>query len=149
MLEKLSTRHPVDNNAGKNPGLLLWMLEKLSPRAWDSHSPMNGYPSFYPRIALVVPSPGLLLLMLANLSTRPLVTNTENISYTEMKVLSPSSAVFIVSIAPWDFPPDVPSILALGKRVDQVLKYSWWLGGMSAGHQHWAVRNIALITFQP
>ena len=25
---------------------------------WDSHSPMNGYPSFYPRIALVAPSPG-------------------------------------------------------------------------------------------
>ena len=24
---------------------------------WDSHSPMNGYPSFYPRIALVAPSP--------------------------------------------------------------------------------------------
>ena len=25
---------------------------------WDSHSPMNGYPSFYPRIALVALSPG-------------------------------------------------------------------------------------------
>ena len=25
----------------------------------DSHSPMNGYPSFYPRIALVAPSPGV------------------------------------------------------------------------------------------
>ena len=24
---------------------------------WDSHSPMNGCPSFYPRIALVAPSP--------------------------------------------------------------------------------------------
>ena len=27
---------------------------------WDSHSLVNGYPSFYPRIALVAPSPGLL-----------------------------------------------------------------------------------------
>ena len=25
---------------------------------WDSHSLVNGYPSFYPRIALVAPSPG-------------------------------------------------------------------------------------------
>ena len=24
---------------------------------WDSHSLVNGYPSFYPRIALVAPSP--------------------------------------------------------------------------------------------
>ena len=27
---------------------------------WDSHSLVNGYPSFYPRIALVAPSPGSL-----------------------------------------------------------------------------------------
>ena len=27
---------------------------------WDSHSLVNGYPSFYPRIALVAPSPALL-----------------------------------------------------------------------------------------
>ena len=26
---------------------------------WDSHSWVNGYPSFYPRIALVAPSPGV------------------------------------------------------------------------------------------
>ena len=26
---------------------------------WDSHSLVNGYPIFYPRIALVAPSPGL------------------------------------------------------------------------------------------
>ena len=26
---------------------------------WDSHSLVNGYPSFYPRIALVAPSPGI------------------------------------------------------------------------------------------
>ena len=25
---------------------------------WESHSLLNGYPSFYPRIALVTPSPG-------------------------------------------------------------------------------------------
>ena len=25
---------------------------------WDSHSLVNGYPRFYPRIALVAPSPG-------------------------------------------------------------------------------------------
>ena len=26
---------------------------------WDSHSLVNGYPSFYPRIALVAPSPAV------------------------------------------------------------------------------------------
>ena len=26
-------------------------------KTWDSHSLVNGYPSFYPRIALVAPSP--------------------------------------------------------------------------------------------
>ena len=26
---------------------------------WDSHSLVNGYPSFYPRKALVAPSPGI------------------------------------------------------------------------------------------
>ena len=31
---------------------------------WDSHSLMNGYPSFYPRIALVAPSPGVPIQML-------------------------------------------------------------------------------------
>ena len=25
---------------------------------WDSHSLVNGYPTFYPRIALIAPSPG-------------------------------------------------------------------------------------------
>ena len=29
---------------------------------WDSHSLVNGYPSFYPRIALVAPSPEVLAL---------------------------------------------------------------------------------------
>ena len=29
---------------------------------WDSHSLVNGYPSFYPRIALVAPSPGRWLI---------------------------------------------------------------------------------------
>ena len=36
-------------------GLALLMLSW--DKNWDSHSPMNGYPSFYPRIALVAPSP--------------------------------------------------------------------------------------------
>ena len=35
-------------------------LQTLSwDKNWDSHSLVNGYPSFYPRIALVAPSPGL------------------------------------------------------------------------------------------
>ena len=34
------------------------MLITLSwDKNWDSHSLVNGYPSFYPRIALVAPSP--------------------------------------------------------------------------------------------
>ena len=34
------------------------MLLTLSwDKNWDSHSLVNGYPSFYPRIALVVPGP--------------------------------------------------------------------------------------------
>ena len=37
-------------------GLALLTLSRYNN--WDSHSPMNGYPSFYPRIALVTPSPG-------------------------------------------------------------------------------------------
>ena len=29
---------------------------------WDSHSLVNGYPSFYPRIALVAPSPDCFII---------------------------------------------------------------------------------------
>ena len=36
----------------------LALLTLSLDKNWDSHSPMNGYPSFYPRIALVAPSPG-------------------------------------------------------------------------------------------
>ena len=39
------------------PGLGLALLTLSWDKNWDSHSPMNGYSSFYPRIALVVPSP--------------------------------------------------------------------------------------------
>ena len=38
-------------------GLALLMLSW--DKNWDSHSLVNGYPSFYPRIALVAPSPGM------------------------------------------------------------------------------------------
>ena len=41
---------------GFSQGLALLTLSW--DKNWDSHSPMNGYPSFYPRIALVAPSPG-------------------------------------------------------------------------------------------
>ena len=37
-------------------GLALLMLSW--DKTWDSHSLVNDYPSFYPRIALVAPSPG-------------------------------------------------------------------------------------------
>ena len=37
-------------------GLALLMLSW--DKNWDSHSLVNGYPSFYPRIALVTPNPG-------------------------------------------------------------------------------------------
>ena len=39
-----------------HPGLALLTLSW--DKNWDSHSLVNGYPSFYPRIALVAPSPG-------------------------------------------------------------------------------------------
>ena len=39
-----------------NQGLALLTLSW--DKNWDSHSLVNGYPSFYPRIALVAPSPG-------------------------------------------------------------------------------------------
>ena len=35
----------------------LALLTLSQDKNWDSHSPMNGYPSFYPKIALVAPSP--------------------------------------------------------------------------------------------
>ena len=38
-----------------DPGLVLLTLSW--DKNWDSHSLVNGYPSFYPRIALVAPSP--------------------------------------------------------------------------------------------
>ena len=44
-------------------------LELLTPsweKNWDSHSLVNGYPSFYPRIALVAPSPGGLMKDMIN-----------------------------------------------------------------------------------
>ena len=44
------------NNWSDDQGLALLTLSW--DKNWDSHSPMNGYPSFYPRIALVAPSPG-------------------------------------------------------------------------------------------
>ena len=37
---------------------------------WDSHSLVNGYPSFYPRIALVAPGPGEQLLSVIVETTR-------------------------------------------------------------------------------
>ena len=44
------------NNAFIHLGLALLTLS--CDKNWDSHSLVNGYPSLYPRIALVAPSPG-------------------------------------------------------------------------------------------
>ena len=46
--------------------LTIWIVKHLGlalltlswDKNWDSHSLVNGYPSFYPRIALIAPSPG-------------------------------------------------------------------------------------------
>ena len=46
-------------------GLGLALLTLSWDKNWDSHSPhslVNGYPSCYPRIALVAPSPDDILL---------------------------------------------------------------------------------------
>ena len=40
----------------------LALLTLSQDKNWDSHSLVNGYPSFYPRIALVAPGPGVLSL---------------------------------------------------------------------------------------
>ena len=40
----------------------LALLTLSLDKNWDSHSLVNGYPSFYPRIALVAPSPGVWLI---------------------------------------------------------------------------------------
>ena len=45
---------PSDNEVTLGLALLTLSWDKN----WDSHSLVNGYPSFYPRIALVAPSPG-------------------------------------------------------------------------------------------
>ena len=42
----------------RNLFLGLALLTLSWDKNWDSHSLVNGYPSFYPRIALVAPSPG-------------------------------------------------------------------------------------------
>ena len=54
------TRNTVEKS---NPILFiilqgLALLTLSQDKNWDSHSPVNGYPSFYPRIAIVAPSPG-------------------------------------------------------------------------------------------
>ena len=46
-------------------GLALLMLSW--DKNWDSHSLVNGYPSFYPRIALVAPSPECLDIFIIEL----------------------------------------------------------------------------------
>ena len=51
----ISGHHDISTNNG-HQGLALLTLSW--DKNWDSHSLVNGYPSFYPRIALVAPSPG-------------------------------------------------------------------------------------------
>ena len=67
---------------------------------WDSHSLVNGYPSFYPRIALVAPSPGRSHIQTA--SNEPLwwvfcwrkegeiMTNNREVSKNGMHKLTPT-----------------------------------------------------------
>ena len=48
----------VDGTPTSQVTLGLALLTLSWDKNWDSHSLVNGYPSFYPRIALVAPSPG-------------------------------------------------------------------------------------------
>ena len=50
------------NTFATDPCLGLALLTLSWDKKWDSYSPMNGYPSFYHRIALVAPSPDRPLL---------------------------------------------------------------------------------------
>ena len=56
-LLQLLTRY-VDGTPTSQVTLGLALLTLSWDKNWDSHSLVNGYPSFYPRIALVAPSPG-------------------------------------------------------------------------------------------
>ena len=49
-------RYQDSNSSTVHQGLALLTLSW--DKKWDSHSLVNGYPSFYPRIALVAPSLG-------------------------------------------------------------------------------------------
>ena len=53
---KLKVESGNQNILNGHQGLALLTLSW--DKNWDSHSLVNGYPSFYPRIALVAPSPG-------------------------------------------------------------------------------------------
>ena len=48
----------VDGTPTSQVTLGLALLTLSWDKNWDSHSLVNGYPSFYPRIALAAPSPG-------------------------------------------------------------------------------------------
>ena len=53
--------YPLSCRNQRNSNHLGFALLTLSwDKNWDSHSLVNGYLSFYPRIALVAPSPGYL-----------------------------------------------------------------------------------------
>ena len=59
-------------------GLGLALLTLSWDKNWDSHSLVNGYLSFYPRIALVAPSPGDIRSQVINshgIDITPLITN--------------------------------------------------------------------------
>ena len=60
LLKAGTTERAIQNSFAKLIRTLLGLaLLTLSwDKNWDSHSLVNGYPSFYPRIALVAPSPG-------------------------------------------------------------------------------------------
>ena len=59
-LNELKVSHKARISVQNRTGLLTLGLALLTlswDKNWDSHSLVNGYPSFYPRIALVAPSP--------------------------------------------------------------------------------------------
>ena len=52
---------------GQIYALGLALLTLSWDKNWDSHSLVNGYPSFYPRMALVAPSPGVFIILKAGI----------------------------------------------------------------------------------
>ena len=88
---------------GWHDHLGLALLTLSWDKNWDSHSLVNGYPSFYPRITLVAPSPGRHNTMRA-VSVLLALFKTKQMAPQSLKGISrASSAVSLNALYTYDF----------------------------------------------